>query len=252
MSSELSTQDLRRAVDVVGRFVELEGPGDVPLLLFPLLRDLLPCDILSYNEFDLATWSSLRWSATATEPWDERVSEAFDAFAYQHPLIVHYAATGDGRPVRFSDVIEARRLHALDLYQEFFRPLGVDHQMAIRVPYRAGVSAGIALNRRGRDFSDRERELLAVLRPPLARALVRMRARRTTEAVPRPPDGDGHRLTHRERDVLRLAALGRTNEAVGHLLGISPRTVAKHLEHAYRKLGVSCRTEAATMLLRGS
>ena len=44
--------------------------------------------------------------------------------------------------------------------------------------------------------------------------------------------------------VLRLAALGRTNTAIAHALDVSPRTVAKHLEHIYRKLDVSSRTSA--------
>jgi DNA-binding CsgD family transcriptional regulator len=41
------------------------------------------------------------------------------------------------------------------------------------------------------------------------------------------------------------------NEAIALELGIAPGTVAKHLEHAYRKLGVPNRT-AATRLLSNS
>jgi hypothetical protein len=37
---------------------------------------------------------------------------------------------------------------------------------------------------------------------------------------------------------------GRTNRAIAHALEVSPRTVAKHLEHIYRKLGVSSRAAA--------
>jgi DNA-binding NarL/FixJ family response regulator len=51
-------------------------------------------------------------------------------------------------------------------------------------------------------------------------------------------------LTRREREVLDLVAEGRTNVAIGHALEVSPRTVAKHLEHAYRKLEVNCRVQA--------
>lgn len=58
-------------------------------------------------------------------------------------------------------------------------------------------------------------------------------------------------LTAREREVLELVAEGRTNQAIGHALALSPRTVAKHLEHSYRKLDVSCRTQAVVAVLRG-
>jgi DNA-binding NarL/FixJ family response regulator len=57
-------------------------------------------------------------------------------------------------------------------------------------------------------------------------------------------------LTGRELEVLRLAAQGLTNRAIGHQLGISHRTVQGHLASMYGKLGVSSRTEAVTEALR--
>jgi DNA-binding CsgD family transcriptional regulator len=50
---------------------------------------------------------------------------------------------------------------------------------------------------------------------------------------------------------LRLAALGRTNSAIARALDVSPRTVAKHLEHIYRKLDVTSRTSAVFAALTG-
>lgn len=51
-------------------------------------------------------------------------------------------------------------------------------------------------------------------------------------------------LTDRELDVLRLAAKGYTNKAIGVQLSISDRTVQGHLAHIFAKLQVSSRTEA--------
>jgi len=51
-------------------------------------------------------------------------------------------------------------------------------------------------------------------------------------------------LTDRELDVLRLAAKGLTNQAIGIKLNISDRTVQGHLANVYAKLTVSTRTEA--------
>ncbi len=105
---------------------------------------------------------------------------------------------------------------------------------------------GIALNRSSGEFTDADRDLLGVLRGPLItalhRATARDQARRALTAV---ADGKLAELTERELSVLRLVALGRTNGAIAHLLGVSPRTVAKHLQHIYRKLGVSGRAAAA-------
>ena len=57
-------------------------------------------------------------------------------------------------------------------------------------------------------------------------------------------------LTERELDVLRLAAQGKTNRAIGGELDISHRTVQGHLASIYGKLGVNSRTEAVTEALR--
>jgi DNA-binding NarL/FixJ family response regulator len=57
-------------------------------------------------------------------------------------------------------------------------------------------------------------------------------------------------LTEREVEVLRLAARGLTNKAIGQELGISDRTVQGHLANIYGKLHVGSRTEAVTEALK--
>jgi DNA-binding NarL/FixJ family response regulator len=57
------------------------------------------------------------------------------------------------------------------------------------------------------------------------------------------------RLTAREAEVLYWVAKGKTNRDVGDILGASPRTVTKHMEHILPKLGVETRTAAAALVL---
>ncbi len=57
-------------------------------------------------------------------------------------------------------------------------------------------------------------------------------------------------LTPRETEVLSWIAKGKTNRDVGEILGMSPRTVNKHLEHVFEKLGVETRTAAAALASR--
>jgi DNA-binding NarL/FixJ family response regulator len=57
-------------------------------------------------------------------------------------------------------------------------------------------------------------------------------------------DAGAPRLTAREREVLQLLATGLTAAAIGRRLGISARTVDKHKEHIYAKLGASDRMTA--------
>ena len=57
-------------------------------------------------------------------------------------------------------------------------------------------------------------------------------------------------LTPRETEVLSWVAKGKTNRDVGEILGLSPRTVNKHLEHVFEKLGVETRAAAAALASR--
>jgi len=59
-------------------------------------------------------------------------------------------------------------------------------------------------------------------------------------------------LTERERQILALVAAGKTNAEIAAILAISPRTVQKHLEHIFQKLGVETRTAAAIRALAAS
>jgi DNA-binding response OmpR family regulator/DNA-binding CsgD family transcriptional regulator len=57
-------------------------------------------------------------------------------------------------------------------------------------------------------------------------------------------------LTRREAEVLLWVSYGKTNRTVSEILGISPRTVNKHLEQVFRKLGVETRAAATALAVR--
>ncbi|MRX09573.1 response regulator [Pseudoduganella sp. FT25W] len=57
------------------------------------------------------------------------------------------------------------------------------------------------------------------------------------------------KLTQRESEVLNWVIKGKTNRDIGDILGTSPRTINKHLEHVFVKLGVETRTSAASVAL---
>ena len=52
--------------------------------------------------------------------------------------------------------------------------------------------------------------------------------------------------------MLQWAAAGKTNVEIGAILDMSPRTVEKHFEHVFEKLGVETRMAAVMRLLAGS
>ena len=71
---------------------------------------------------------------------------------------------------------------------------------------------------------------------------------RPTTASPGPAEADG--LSEREREVLRLIAVGKSNPEIAAELVIRVHTVIRHANHIYAKLGVGNRTEAAAFAHR--
>jgi DNA-binding CsgD family transcriptional regulator len=84
-----------------------------------------------------------------------------------------------------------------------------------------------------------------VIEPRAARAVLvaagHGEPRERTVARARLPGG----LTRREADVLRLAARGLTTQRIADRLYISTKTADHHIQHIYRKIGVSTRAAAA-------
>jgi DNA-binding NarL/FixJ family response regulator len=74
-------------------------------------------------------------------------------------------------------------------------------------------------------------------------------AARLSQILQKEQDGVAD-LTPRELDVLRLVVEAKTNGEIGVLLGISEKTVEKHLDTIFRKLGVASRVEAAVLAVR--
>jgi DNA-binding NarL/FixJ family response regulator len=58
-----------------------------------------------------------------------------------------------------------------------------------------------------------------------------------------------YRLTLREAEVLFWVTKGKTSKDIGDILETSPRTINKHLEHVFEKLGVETRTAAANLAM---
>jgi DNA-binding CsgD family transcriptional regulator len=87
---------------------------------------------------------------------------------------------------------------------------------------------------------------IRLLAPGLQRRLDEAGRHRPRIERPPSPGPDVASLTPRERDVLELVGRGLTSQASARRLGISRRTVTKHLEHAYAKLG--CRDRVSAVL----
>jgi DNA-binding CsgD family transcriptional regulator len=244
----VSLETLRRAVGLVDSLAELDDPSDFAGIVLPALASLVGCDVITYNEIGPAPGQT-RYADYPAGALDPATQPVFAAHVHEHPLINHYRATGSGEPVMISDFLTQQQFHRLGLYTEFFRGIPVEHQVAISLPGPDQEVIGIAMSRARHDFCDEDRALLSVLRAPLIAALLRARRRRPAgQAYTAMACGELADLTDRETQILRLVADGRTNASIARALGVSPRTVAKHLEHIYRKVRVSSRAAAVSRM----
>jgi DNA-binding CsgD family transcriptional regulator len=254
----LSATDLNRVLDVARNLGAMAEVGGLRAGVLGQLRRLVSCDTLSYNELAPAAGQA---TVAAVDPeeilWDG-AEELFGAYAHQNPLIAAAARPGDVGVRKFSDLISTRRLHSLDIYNLVYKQIDVEHQIAFTLPAPSSLVVGFALNRNGRqpDFSERDRSVLEAVRPFVVQAYETAAVRARLAAHERraarlreqaPPHSEVLRrfgLTAREVEVLGLLDGGLSNAEIAGELALSERTVAKHLEHIYAKLGVRNRTAA--------
>jgi DNA-binding CsgD family transcriptional regulator len=246
VSESREAQVLRLVADVCG----LLDISEFRHGLLDALNHALPSKRVSLNEIGPTPDSVV----TIVRPeFAPEYHERFAQHAHENPLLQRYLRTRDGRAYRFSDVISPAELYRLALYRELYEPLGLEHQLAFTLPAAPDRVLAVAISRGKRDYSDRERDVADQARPFLIQAYRNAIAYDLLRSdSPNSRDGAlvpallAAGLTSREAEVLRLVALGRSNHHIAEELGgISPRTVGKHLEHSYRKLGVSDRSSAA-------
>jgi DNA-binding CsgD family transcriptional regulator len=216
--------------------------------LLRALRQTIPAEWSALNELPADLPHTISITAPPAPP---EMHVAFARYGPENPLVRYHMETHDGRATRFSDVVTRRELHRLDLYREVYRPLGVEYQIAFTLPSSAQRVLGIALSRGKRDFTASERDLLNLARPYLIQAyrnaltyteLAGGAGRQIVVA-----DLQGLGLTKRQSEVLRLVAMGHSDEDAANALGIAMRTAQKHLEHCYRTLEVGDRSQAARL-----
>jgi DNA-binding CsgD family transcriptional regulator len=187
------------------------------------------------------------------KPIDDATIQSFARVAHENPLIRRYAETRDARTMRISDVLSREAFRRTGFYRDFFVTLGLEHQMAFTLPTDSGRILGVAISRGEPDFSDRERDLIESARAFLIQSyrnsLLLSAAQKSPDTLDRasglPPElllALG--LSRRQAQVLGLVAAGGSDAAVAEQIGVSPRTVQKHLQLAYRTLGARNRTDA--------
>jgi len=233
-----------KLLDLVGQVMGLLDVDEFRRGLLGALKEAVPSQIASLNEVT----RDGRLAVVSEPEFDQEWYELFGTLVDENPLYRHYVETSVGGATRFSDVTTRVEFRKTRIYREFYALLGIEHQIAFTLPSGAGDIVAVALSRGDRDYTDAERDFLNRARPYLIQAYrnaVAYTERRAADPSGLEPALVAGGLTQREAEVVASVALGGSNRAVATRLALSERTVQKHLERAFRKLGVSSRSEAA-------
>jgi DNA-binding CsgD family transcriptional regulator len=235
----LSERDVRSALDLVYDAASMTGPDPFPRELLERLARLIPADaIVGYHEAIIGCPYRVVESVEIPEegiPAD--VQEAGERFHEQYP-ITHGPQCNELRALKLSDFLTRRERRKLEFYWYVWKPLGIDDSLRIWLPAPAGRARVIYLERGKRDFTERDRSMLELLRPSLIRIQAAACARGHRK------EGAALALTGREQEILGWIARGKTSRDIAAILVVSPYTVRKHVEHILEKLGVSTRSAA--------
>lgn len=325
----------------------------LPEKILSVVSRLIACDSAVFIRIDPATTSFSLSSLPAYAFAGLNHQEVAELHLRDHPLITHFSVRRDARAWTLHDFIPRVTFQRSMLYRTLYRPLGIEFQLILLVPFPDRAPRALLLNRRNSQFSESDRQLLQLLWPHLCQAVRNARAASRQQSIPKfdvgvlgrgvlvldraggvelcteqariwltryclegysqrevrslpdpiaswvaralansllylrgiadpveplivrrghqylviklvtdygrgqhlllmdeasmnaPPDlllGLG--LTKREAEVLAWVAQGKTNRETGIILSLSTRTVQKHLEHVFAKLGVETRTAA--------
>lgn len=336
--SQLSRNDYELFLDCIRELHSFRDAAALrSWLLDTALPKLVPSDWFSYNEVDLLNpANTLAVLQPESNSLFQRLFPRFQEVAHQHPLITRQLESPNFPVHKISDFLSPKDYHRLELYQDVYRHLGVEYQIAATIKLEPDRITAFALSRRQNDYTERDRAVLEMLRPHLVVAFNHLAlagecqnilesarlalnefssatiivnpqgrilyhvgpglgwigaansgflpaevsdwikrhplnsSRRTLclaaaagvvhiRAVPTisrerillvlhlkdgratEPAANAFGLTPREKEVARWICEGKTNAEIAAILGISPRTVHKHVEHIFARVGVESR-----------
>jgi hypothetical protein len=131
------------------------------------LREAIGCDRVGWTDIDLTAGSAEIWSDPPADQWEKHV---FPQVVPECPIVQHYRRHPTSfEPCRISDLVSDREWRSGRACSEYYRPLGIHHQLSISVPPRTTThGAGWDLNRSHTDFTEDHVALARALIPVLS------------------------------------------------------------------------------------
>ncbi|WP_411073950.1 response regulator transcription factor [Streptomyces sp. cmx-4-7] len=245
-----------RMLDLAVGVMDAEDPEHVWSLLTEELLTALDATLVVVKE---EPWTRERGRVAlrsyGTEPYGTGAEDLHDESVRRriregYPFAGHYGGGGDRAPQSAARIAGGRVWRHSATADALHRAFGTRHMLGIPFPGTGPHVSGFVVHRPGGDFTVHDVRYATRAQPLLTAAA---RHRSLLNALRAVPGGDRTRranrslaapLTPRELNVLHLLATGLPADSMARRLGISPRTVHKHLHALYRKLGAADRLDA--------
>jgi hypothetical protein len=159
----LNRSDLDNALGFLREAEAISHPDPFPAESLAHLASLIPCDFVSYTELDLARQRVIA-NVSIPAVADPTGGGVLWRVTHQHPLRRAQASAA-----KLSDFVTPRELHKLEVYTDYLRLWQVEHQLVLRITSTPEVRRTFLFERKRRDFSERDRLFLDLLRPPRSR-----------------------------------------------------------------------------------
>ena len=170
--TRLKNSDLEATLAFLAEANSIDGPEPFPRTLLAALRRLVPGDFVSYCELDRIQKIWL-WSDNYPVIEDEDVEAELEIYwrlRHEHPVCSYEDETGTFPALKLSDFLSTPELRRREIYWEYLRPYGVEYQLSVGLDAPLSHTKVFLFSRAGgRDYTERDRKILDVLRPHLAR-----------------------------------------------------------------------------------
>jgi hypothetical protein len=160
--ASLRRADLLKLLDLIVGLHETTDPAALPHRMMEAMLQLVPADAAGYSTIDLATGRATNDSTFGNPPEFVRAIERNMA---QHPVIAHLRTHVEHQARAISDFTSPAAFQSLALYDELYRPMRVQDQIAIALKSGSTLQIGLTASRNAWGFSSRERLLFTLLRP---------------------------------------------------------------------------------------
>jgi DNA-binding CsgD family transcriptional regulator len=161
----------RRLLGVIEHVADSDDLDGYATRVVGAVAQLIPTDLaVTYCDYDQADCQVIRYAESAPTDASPEVIAAFWDLYQQHPLCGNRSALAQRRAITVSDFLDCDGFRSLEVYHRYYRQIGIEHQMLAAFPARTGKISDLCIHRASGDFTERERSVLDLLRPHLARA----------------------------------------------------------------------------------